>query len=264
MSDSRGHRPSTEPSLTFDDVRAPSHAERARTLVAQQRTGVLSTLTEDGFPYGSYVTFALHGATPVFLISAMASHTENLKRDARASLLVHEHGATDPLANGRITLVGRCSRLRDDAAAAARAAFLTVHPQAEYYADFSDFGFWQLTVESARYIGGYGRMSWVEVADWNDAEKDPVAGGAAGVVAHMNADHADALTLYARAFTRATDATAVVMTGVDRYGFELSVDTERGPRPARVAFPEPVGSADGTRKAMIDLLREARAKLGDA
>ncbi len=107
-------------------------------------------------------------------------------------------------------------------------------------------------------------MSWVEVADWNDAEKDPVAGGAAGVVAHMNADHADALTLYARAFTRATDATAVVMTGVDRYGFELSVDTERGPRPARVAFPEPVGSADGTRKAMIDLLREARAKLGDA
>ncbi len=109
--ESRGHRPSTEPSLTFDDIRAPSHAERARTLVAQQRTGVLSTLTEDGFPYGSYVTFALHGATPVFLISAMASHTENLKRDARASLLVHEHGATDPLANGRITLVGRCSRL---------------------------------------------------------------------------------------------------------------------------------------------------------
>lgn len=263
MSDTKGHRPSTEPSLTFDDVTAPSHAERARTLVGQQRTGVMSTLTEDGFPYGSYVTFALDGdAAPVFLISGMASHTKNLKGDTRASLLIHEHGATDPLANGRVTLVGRCTRLADEPALAARAAFLEVHPQANYYVDFNDFGFWQLAVDSVRYIGGYGRMSWVEVADWDAADADPVAASAAGVIDHMNADHADALTLYARAFTRATEATAAVMTGVDRFGFELSVETERGPRPARVAFPSPLESAEATRHAMVALLKEARAKLG--
>jgi putative heme iron utilization protein len=253
------HRPSSETGLTPDDVRAPTHAERTRSLVADERTGTLSTLTEEGFPYGSYVTFALHDADPVFLVSTMAAHTHNLLRDDRASLLVHEHGATDPLANGRATLVGRCTKLTD--AASAREAFLASHPQASYYVDFKDFDFWKLSVESVRYIGGYGRMSWVELDSWRSAEADPIAAGAAGIIEHMNDDHADALVAYARAFTRASEATDAVMMGVDRYGFELSVETEKGRRPARIAFPEPITTPADARQAMIDLLKTARAKL---
>ena len=48
------HRASTEPGLTPDDVAAPSHAERARSLVEAATTGTLATLTDDGYPYGSY------------------------------------------------------------------------------------------------------------------------------------------------------------------------------------------------------------------
>jgi putative heme iron utilization protein len=258
---SQEHRPSTEPGLTLDGVPAPSHAERARSLVAGQRTGALSTLTEEGFPYGSYVTFAVDGDAPVFLVSTMAAHTKNLQRDGRASLLVHEQGAADPLANGRVTLVGRCSKLGE--ATTARDAFLQAHPQSSYYVDFKDFAFWKLAVESVRYIGGYGRMSWVELDAWCAAEADPIVAGAAAIIEHMNDDHADANLAYARAFTRATAATSATMTGVDRYGFELSVETDAGPRPARIGFPAPVAAPADIRKAMVDLLKSARAELGE-
>jgi heme iron utilization protein len=253
-------RPVAEEKLTGDDVRAPTHAERARTLCAAKATGALATLTDDGYPYGSYVTFALEGSDPVFLVSTLAAHTQNLEKDARASLLVHEDGAPDPLANARATLVGRCTRLTDSAGA--KDAFLARHPGAAYYADFNDFGFYRLAVESVRYIGGYGRMSWVEADAWRQADVDPLYPAAPGILAHMNDDHADALVAYARAFTRATAAEEATMTAIDRYGFEMSVATAAGRRPARIAFPAPLGAAGEARKALVDLLGVARAKLG--
>ncbi len=253
-------RPSQETPLTDPDVRAPTHGERARSLVAMQKTGVLSTLSPEGFPHGSYVTFAVDGeGAPIFLVSRLATHTKQLMEDTRASLLVNESRCEDPLANGRVTLLGRCARVEEEAAiAATRASFLARHPGASYYVDFKDFSFWRLAVQEIRYIGGYGRMSWVDASDWHQAAPDPLRESAQGIIDHMNADHADANVAYARAFTRATEAEEASMTGVDQYGFELSVKTERGPRPARIAFDATVHSADECRKALIALLQKAR------
>ena len=100
-------RPSGEaPEPLYDvNIPTPTHAERARTLVSQLTTGTLCTLAADpaGYPYGSFVTVAFDNGTPVFLVSTMAEHTRNLQQDPRASLLVAEGGADDPLANGRVT-----------------------------------------------------------------------------------------------------------------------------------------------------------------
>ena len=254
----RGSGPAEAP-LTPPDTPAPSHAERAHTLVAGRGVGTLGTLSLDpaGYPYGSFVTFALDGPDPVFLISRLAAHTQHLEADPRASLLVAEEVApgADPLAAGRVTLVGPCARLEEDASA--REAFLAAHANAAYYVDFTDFAFWKLRVEAVRYIGGYGRMSWVDVEGW----RDPIAPHAAGIVQHMNEDHADALVAYARAFTRATDAEAATMAGIDRFGFELSVATPKGPRPARLAFDAPIASPTEARKALVALVKKARAAL---
>ena len=244
------------------NVPTPTHAERARTLVSQLTTGTLCTLAADptGYPYGSFVTVAFDKGNPVFLVSTMAEHTRNLQRDSRASLLVAEGGSGDPLANGRVTLLGLCTQVEGDCSTA-RTSFLTAHQNAVYYADFQDFAFWQLQVESIRYIGGYGRMSWVEATDWHAAEPDPLASAAGGVVAHMNQDHADAMVLYCKAFSKATDITAASMTGVDRYGFEMSAVTSEGPRPVRLAFAKMVTTPEQVRAALIAMLQEARAKL---
>src|SRR5579862_5206816 len=213
------------------NIPTPSHAERARTLVAQISTGTLCTLAvePEGYPYGSFVTVAFDEGNPVFLISALSEHTKNLARDPRASLLVAEGGAADPLANGRVTMLGPCARVGEDGGSA-RSAFLAAHPNSAYYADFRDFAFWSMHVQAIRYIGGYGRMSWIDEAEWRTAEPDPLARAAAGVMAHMNADHAEAMVLYCKAFSKATDITAAKMTGVDRYGFEMSAKTADGPR----------------------------------
>jgi len=108
------------------EIPTPTHAERARTLVSRIPTGTLCTiaLEPEGYPYGSFVTVAFDAGNPVFLISGLAEHTKNLERDPRASLLVAESVADDPLANGRVTLLGPCTRVEGDGGSA-RAAFLT-------------------------------------------------------------------------------------------------------------------------------------------
>jgi heme iron utilization protein len=260
--DAHGRRDGSALVFTEPDVAAPSHAERARTLIAGHVFGSLATLTVEpaGYPYASFTTFALEQGEPVFLISQIAEHTRNLIADSRASLLVHESDQQDPLANGRVTLLGRVTRVARPAEAA-RAAFLQVHPQSAYYADFSDFDFWRLQLESVRYIGGYGRMSWVSADDFREASADPLASAAKGILAHMNGDHRAALNLYARAFTSAHDASEATMTAIDRHGFELTVNTPRGVGPARIAFDMPLTAAGEARAVLVKLVRDAEAQL---
>jgi putative heme iron utilization protein len=161
-----------------------------------------------------------------------------------------------------VTLLGRGRRLDDGTDRdAAKAAYLAVHPGAEYYIDYSDFGFWRIDVESVRYIGGYGRMSWVEPDDWRDGEPDPIAPHARGIIDHMNADHAEAMISYCHAFTKAVDATEATMTSVDRYGFEMSAVTGRGPRPIRLTFSAPIATPEEARREMVELVKRARVAL---
>src|ERR1700753_2252101 len=78
-------------------VPEPSFAERARTLMHSGRIGSLSSLSrkQPGFPFGSMMPYGLDDeGRPIFLISTMAMHTQNLQADARASLLVTQE-ATD-------------------------------------------------------------------------------------------------------------------------------------------------------------------------
>ncbi|HKO92803.1 MAG TPA: DUF2470 domain-containing protein [Polyangiaceae bacterium] len=244
---------------------APSHAERARTLVASLATGTLSTLAQDpaGYPYGSLVTFGWSESGLVFLLSELAEHTRNLRKDARASLLVAESRPGDPLANGRVTLLGSCTPVAESELSGAREAYLERWPSAAGHAQFGDFGFWSLAVQAVRYIGGYGRMSWVSGEDWSRALPDPIAPEAAAILEHMNQDHADALPLYCRAFSRVVDVQDATMTSVDRLGFEMSVVTPTGTRTVRLAFPEPIASKADARRALVGMLRAARAQLGD-
>jgi heme oxygenase (biliverdin-IX-beta and delta-forming) len=243
-------------------VPAPSHAERTRTLLASVATGTLCTLTREpaGYPYGSLTTFALVDGDPIFLISELAEHTRNLHADGRASLLVAESRPGDPLANGRVTLLGHCTPVAE-AREAVRAAYLGRHPGAAGYADFKDFAFWRLSVSGVRYIGGYGRMSWVDVDAYRDAAPDPIAPDAAAILEHMNADHADALPVYCRAFAGVATVSGALMTSVDRLGFEMSVSTPEGTRTVRVPFPAPIASKNDARTALVALLREGRTKL---
>jgi len=133
-------------------------------------------------------------------------------------------------------------------------------PAARFYLDFSDFTLWVLEVQRVRWVGGYGRMDSATGEQYAAAEPDPVAPAAARAVAHLNADHADALTAMARAFGGHPDTDTAVCTGVDRYGLDLRVHTPRGVAYTRVGFPARLESADQLRSATADLARTAQAR----
>src|SRR5215475_4517157 len=126
----------------------PTFAERARTLAHIGRTGTLATASRRhaGHPFASVMPYALDpDGQPLFLISAMAMHTQNLEADPRASLLVTQPDwSGDPLAAGRLTLMGEARRLDTGQAGPAREVYLTWHPRARYWVDFDDFAFWRL------------------------------------------------------------------------------------------------------------------------
>jgi putative heme iron utilization protein len=152
-----------------------SDAQGARALVAGARSGALSTVARrpEGYPFGSLVTFAADPlGCPILLLSALAEHRQNLAARDEASLLVAEPNQReqDPLALPRVTLVGRCRPVEADGIEAARACFLRAHPSAAAYAAFADFAFYRLSVAAIRYVGGFGRMSWVPVGEYHAAE----------------------------------------------------------------------------------------------
>jgi len=253
--------PSVPPPLAaVEAVRRRTPAEEARTLMASTNVGALATLT-DGDPWGSIVTYGLLAdGAPVLCVSQLAEHGRNLDADPRASLVVSAPvDEAYPLASGRVTVAGRARRPRDDdEAAEARAAHLTAVPSAELYVDFGDFSLWVLELQRVRWVGGYGRMASADAAVYAAAEPDPVDGAAAGAVAHLNDDHADALLAMARAFTGYTDATAATCTAADRYGLDLMLETPRGRAPARVGYAQPITAPGGLRAATVELARRAR------
>lgn len=239
----------------------PSHAERARTLVHLGHTGTLSTLSRrhPGHPFGSVMPYALDEAgQPLFLISRMAMHTRNLEGDARASLLVTAAGAEeDALALGRVTLVGAAARVPGDEVAAVRERYLARHPRAVHWVDFDDFAFWRLDVAELYFVGGFGVMDWVDAPAYRSARPDPLAEAAAGIIAHVNRDHADALLAIARGLGgEAADEAAMI--AVDRLGFRLRLRSGERLHGCRIAFPREVSTAAEVRAAFVEMLSRCR------
>jgi putative heme iron utilization protein len=245
-------------------VRAPTHAERCRTLAIHAKSATLATIARDpaGFPYASLVTIAFDRAgRPLLLLSELAEHTGNLHARPEASVLVSEPLGThtEPLALGRVTILGPCVKVPDDERASVREIFVREQPTSARYVEFRDFAFYRLEPAALRYVGGFGRMSWVAIDEYRIAEPDPLAASAAGILQHMNDDHADAVLAYARALATIAEATTATMTAVDRYGFEIAAATPSGPRAGRIAFDAPVATPEEVRRAMVDLVKRARA-----
>ena len=236
-------------------VPEPSLAERARTLAAIGRIGSLSTHSRKfpGFPFGSLMPFAADPlGRPVFFISSMAMHTQNLDQDERASLLVTQPDTSgDPLGAARLTLIGAA---KVAPAAEARDLYLARHENARYWQDYTDFAYYRLQVEGVYFIGGFGVMGWVPAEDYAAAAPDPLAEVAPGIIRHMNADHGDALRRIA-----GHDAGEVPdeasMTAVDRLGFHLRQKTGARVHGRRIAFPREVKDAIEARAVFIEMVR---------
>ena len=247
--------PYTGPPLP--QVPEPSYAERVRTLFSRATVATLGTVSRKhaGFPFGSLMPYALdEQGRPLFLISNMAMHTQNLKADPRASLFVTQTGEDgDPLGAARATLVGNVNPVSESDLALARETYLAVHENSRYWVDFADFHFFRLEPVDLYYVGGFGVMGWVEAADYGRASPDPLAAQAAAILAHMNADHGGAMILLARSHS-GIEAIEAAMTSIDRLGFSLRLKTADGMKGTRIAFPYEVRTSSATREALVEMV----------
>jgi putative heme iron utilization protein len=194
---------------------------------------------------------------PIFFISSMAMHTQNLRRNPRASLLITQPDVSgDPLGAARLTLLGEAGEV---AAEEVRERYLARYENAKFWQDYSDFAYFRLEISALYFIGGFGVMGWVPAEDYRSASPDPLAQSAPGIIRHMNNDHADALLLIARRFAgEAPDEAA--MTAVDRLGFHLRLKSGDRIHGRRVAFPREVRDTESARAVFVEMVREARTK----
>lgn len=260
MSSLRQHN--SGPDSDGPEVPEPSHAERAKTLVYLQQTGSLSTLSrkQPGWPFGSVMPYGLDAqGRPVFLISTMAMHTQNLLGDPRASLLVTPpESRVDPLGAARVTLMGSVTRVPKEENAEVRACYLERHANASYWVDYQDFGFFRMAITEIYFVGGFGSMGWVTPADYAQAAVDPLADEASNLIHELNTKHTETLLLLARALGHG-EAQQPTVTALDRFGFHLRFTTPDRMQGGRVAFPKPVQNGVEARAGLADLAAQAKA-----
>lgn len=224
-----------------------------RRYLRRHRHGVLSTNSKklDGHPFGSVTACVTdHAARPVILVSRLAEHTKNIEADPRVSLLVRDAG-DDAQAGARLTLVGNA--LRADDSAALRTRYLACFPDAERLLALGDFSFYRIEPLTVRYIGGFGAIHWIAAENFAPPA-NTMAACEADIVAHMNAEHADALLDYCRHYKQKQPA-AVTMAAIDCDGFDLRADDEL----LRFDFDPPVVDAQMARAALVTMAKLARA-----
>lgn len=225
-----------------------------RLIRAADRATLATSLVGDNWPYASFVMVACdYGATPLLLISDLAEHTKNIQRDARASLLFEATaGLVTPLTGLRATVLGRLEPCAD---AALPARYVRRHADAAAYVGFADFNLYRLQPDRIHMVAGFGAIDWIEAADvlFADDKFAELATGEADIVDHMNADHADAVTLYAQKLLGLA-GDGWIMTGIDPEGCDLRL----GGAVARLEFDQIVTDPASARAMLVALVEKAR------
>jgi heme iron utilization protein len=241
-----------QPSPDFDAARL------ARSLLRRSRQGALATLTPgSGDPYCSLVNVASHpDGSPILLISRLALHTRNLLGDARLSLMLDERAEGDPLEGSRIMLAGLAEQASGDGVAILRRRYLNAHPSSEVFVDFKDFSFFRIRPTGAHLVAGFGRIVDLKpeqfLTDISDAAS--LLEAEQGVLDHMNADHREAMTLYATKLLGAKSADWRC-TGCDPEG----IDLQAGSITLRLDFPRRIVTPAALRQVLKQFADQARA-----
>lgn len=232
----------------------------AKELLRVTRAGALATIDRNtGHPFSSLVNVATDvDGSPLILVSRLSTHTANIEVDPRASVLLSSTGKGDPLAHPRLTVLGTFAHITHDTpdSARVRRRFLSRHPKSKLYAGFADFTFWRLQAVSAHLNGGFARAADLKARDIMTGLE-----GAAEIieveesaVEHMNADHPDAVRLYATKLLGEADGPWEV-TGLDPDGLDLAL----GDRTARMPFAERVTNGLALRRTLAEWAARARA-----
>ena len=209
------------------------------------------------WPYASLVLMATaFDGSPLLLLSELAEHTKNIHENSKVSLLIDDtHTSIHRLAGSRITLIGKARRTEN---IHSLERYLRRHPEAESYLSFSDFHLYQVDLERAHLVAGFGKISWLQKNDIivNVDEAVELAETEKEIVSHMNEEHQSAVEAYATKILglKGLKGSSWSMTGCDTEGCDLS----SGKIQARLDFGNKIKSSGEARKILADLAKSAK------
>jgi len=230
-----------------------NNAQEARLMLRSHRYGVLSTISKkfSGYPFGSITPYLVdHDGSLLILISLLAEHTKNILNDPRASLITHDQRDPHIQTQGRVTALGNAELEPERERAALR--YLRYFPEAGSYFSMHDFSFYRIRPNAIRYIGGFGRIHWVDMENYA-LQPYPLIEQESDVIAHMNADHQDTMRNYCSHYHQFT-ALDVEMLGIDIDGFDVRADGQV----FRFDFAQPVTDAQQARTILVEMARAAK------
>lgn len=224
---------------------------QARQILRAATSATLAT-QQEGQPFASLVTPACApDLAPLLWLSSLSEHTRHLGREPRCALLfTGRPESANPQTAPRVTLTGIAERITDPAL---KSRWLARHPYAALYADFGDFALWRIRPMGALMVGGFARATRIKLAALlpDPAAVAAIAAAEAEIIAHVNADHADALEAIAVGLFGAAPG-AWQISAVDVDGLDLAL----GESVLRLPFAAP---ADAAEKVRLELIRAARA-----
>ena len=221
-------------------------------LLARSRTRAALATSFNGAPYASLVLVTVDlDASPLLLLSELAQHGRNIAFDPRVSLLLDgTEGRTDPLTGPRLTLIGQ-AQPTDDRRCLAR--FVSHHPASALYAGFRDFRLFRVAVERGHLVAGFGRIDWIDGADFLFAsDASALAAAEREILRHMNEDHRDAIAHYARVLL-GRSGIGWRMTGIDPEGIDMRCDGETARLDFAARVRAPILTLDAARAALVEL-----------
>ncbi len=227
-------------------------------LLTHEGDGVLSTISVDvaGFPFGSVTPYCLDSDfIPNILISSIAQHTKNIKANPKVSLLINESDVkTNKQSLSRLTYIGEAEKVSHDEDIKKR--YISYYPAAESYFKTHDFSFYRIKPVRLRFIGGFGKIYWIETGDLklkNIFSSDDEL----KIVEHMNKDHAHNLKEYVRFYLgiECREGDALRMMGLDQFGFDLSLNEVK----YRIDFKVHLQSPAEARSVFVEMAKASKS-----
>lgn len=245
---------------TVTEPQAPAAiAFEARRLIRGAAAATLATQAE-GQPFAALATpAAAPDLSPLLLLSSLSEHTRQLRAEPRCALFFRGPAeGPNPQTAPRVTLTGLAAPVPAEEAPALKARWLAKHPYAALYADFADFALWRIAPGGALLVGGFARAHRIRLAELlpDAAAVAAIAAAEAEILAHVNADHADALAAIATGLLGGAPG-AWRMVGVDVDGADLA----DGEAVRRLPFAAPVATPEGVRAALVLAARAGRAAI---
>lgn len=211
-------------------------AREARLILRAHRYGALGTLSKkfDGYPFGSITPYLVdHDGSLLILISTLAEHTKNIRHDPRVSLITHDQRDPHIQTQGRVTVIGNAELEPKRAQTGLR--YLRYFPEAQTYLAMHDFSFFRIRPVAVRYIGGFGKIHWINMENYTVVHAKSFANREEDLLAKMNTRQQDVLQKLLREH-HGTDDAEVEAIGLDCDG----LDVRSGEQILRLNFPESI------------------------